>query len=330
MRLIPYQIRKIWTPPIFQGASKRRRYFEGWYYKLVSARGEVVAVIPGVSYGEDGTGTAFIQIIEGRGSGTAYFPYEVSDLSFSRSVLDLGVGRSRFTDARLSLDIEGDGRRIAGEIRLTGTTPLKRSLLSPGIMGWFAFAPFMECYHGVVSLDHGLEGALEIDGTEIDFTGGRGYTEKDWGRSFPSSWIWVQSNHFSHNGISVMLSVARIPWLGGSFPGFLCVLLLSGVQYRFATYTGARITRMQASASSVFIRIEDGKHSLEIRAVPGKPGGLKAPVNGAMDRVITESVTSRVSVRLEDAHGAVVLEDSGVYGGMEIAGDLAEIIPPNV
>ncbi len=88
-------------------------------------------------------------------------------------------------------------------------------------MGWYAFVPFMECYHAVIGFDHPLEGKININGNEIDFTGGRGYIEKDYGKSFPSYYIWMQSNHFETEEISVMASVAKIPWLGSSFDGFV-------------------------------------------------------------------------------------------------------------
>ena len=63
-------------------------------------------------------------------------------------------------------------------------------------MGPYTFAPFMECYHGVLSFDHTIAGSLAVDGQELDFTGGHGYIEKDWGQAFPKAWIWTQSNHF--------------------------------------------------------------------------------------------------------------------------------------
>jgi tocopherol cyclase len=177
----------------------------------------------------------------------------------------------------------------------------------------------------VVSLDHELEGALEIGGEKVDFTGGRGYIEKDWGKSFPSSWIWVQSNHFSDTGISFMLSLARIPWLGGSFPGFLCVLLHKGKQYRFATYTGAKVSDLKTIDGTTALTIEDNKHILEVRVHAGSPGGLKAPVNGEMSRIITESVTSIIDLNLFDKNGSTVFAGTGEYGGLEIAGDMKEL-----
>jgi hypothetical protein len=51
-------------------------------------------------------------------------------------------------------------------------------------MGPYAFVPFMECYHGILSMDHKINGQLIIHDEIIDFTGGKGYMEKDWGQSF--------------------------------------------------------------------------------------------------------------------------------------------------
>jgi len=75
-------------------------------------------------------------------------------------------------------------RNVRGSLCFSCINPWPVTLLSPGVMGWYAWVPFMECYHGVVSLDHTIEGILhvDVDGTAVDFGGGRGYTEKDWGR----------------------------------------------------------------------------------------------------------------------------------------------------
>ncbi len=44
--------------------------------------------------------------------------------------------------------------------------------LDPGIMGWYKYVPFMQCYHGVVSLNHELKGQLRINGSEHVFDDG--------------------------------------------------------------------------------------------------------------------------------------------------------------
>ena len=102
-------------------------------------------------------------------------------------------------------------------------------------MGWYAFIPFMECYHGVVSANHYTEGYANYKGQKINFNGGKGYIEKDRGISFPESWIWLQANTFADRDVSFFFSVAKIPWLGSSFPGFLCFVYINGNYYRFMT-----------------------------------------------------------------------------------------------
>ena len=119
-------------------------------------------------------------------------------------------------------------------------------------MGIFSWMPFLECSHGVLSFDHTLSGSFEVSSqTEkpektrrIDFNNGKGYTEKDWGVTFPSSYIWLQSNHFdSDKTISVFASVANVPApynLPFSFKGYIAALQLGSDLYRFTTYLGSR------------------------------------------------------------------------------------------
>ena len=81
-------------------------------------------------------------------------------------------------------------------------TPLPTSRLYPSVMGLTAYLPFLECNHGVASLHHPIEKGvitvLAASGViaESVFDGGVGYTEKDWGINFPSTWIWGQTNIF--------------------------------------------------------------------------------------------------------------------------------------
>jgi tocopherol cyclase len=60
-----------------------------------------------------------------------------------------------------------------GEVEFSNQVPWRKKGYSPGIMGPFSFMPFMECYHGILSMDHSIKGSLTIDGEEIDFNNGR-------------------------------------------------------------------------------------------------------------------------------------------------------------
>jgi len=194
----------------------------------------------------------------------------------------------------------------------------------------------MECYHGLVSLDHELSGELDL-GAPVEFTGGRGYIEKDWGTSFPSAYVWMQSNHFDAPGVSLMASVARIPWRGASFTGFLATLLLDGEILPFATWSGARLEVVEIAGSEVHLVVVDRRHRLEIRAArpgdPGRPGdgfgSLHSPVEGAMQARIAETLTAEIQVRLTRSGqpDAALFHGVGQSAGLEIEANTSDLVP---
>jgi hypothetical protein len=203
-------------------------------------------------------------------------------------------------------------------------------------MGPYTFAPFMECYHGVLSFDHSIAGSLSINGAAYDFTGGRGYIEKDWGQAFPKAWIWMQSNHFKPDalGTSLTASVAIIPWLRGAFPGFIVGLRRSGQLYRFATYTGATIARLDLADTHVAWQMTGRAgpghtlHRLEIVAWRAEGGLLHSPERSVMLQRVPESLTARIDVRLLAVTGGqehVIFEGTGRHAGLEIVGPIQEI-----
>ena len=191
------------------------------------------------------------------------------------------------------------------------------SLTSPGIMGWYSFVPFMQCYHGLVSINHELTGQLELNGTSIDFTGGKGYIEKDWGSSFPKSWIWTQCNHFDSESLSVMASVAHIPWLSSSFIGFLA-LVWDGEKIKiFTTYTGARM-KAKMQEEQVLLSFRDRQSRLEIKAKMAPGVNLVSPVVGEMVGKINESLQAGHEIEYQKETGEI-LRARGQNAGLEVA-----------
>lgn len=329
-----------WRPDAFHGRKKKADYFEGWYFKLVTADERArLAVIPGVFLGKsEAEHHCFVQTLDGVTGRTSYHRYPLDQFWAHKRNFEIRVGPNSFSAEEIALNIDEDGRRLVGTLRFIDPTPWPVTLTAPGTMGWYALTPFMECYHGVVSLDHAVEGLLAVDGAPVDFHGGRGYTEKDWGEAFPSAWIWFQSNHFARPGISLTASVARIPWLRSSFRGFIVGLWHDDLLYRFATYTGALIERLEVTDASVSLAITgaplDGDktaHRLEIMARRNAGGSdlLYAPVRSGMERRVLESLTATVEVRLMrlDLHGEqIVFEGTGRNAGLEVGGNPADVL----
>jgi hypothetical protein len=176
----------------------------------------------------------------------------------------------------------------------------------------------MECKHGISSVLHGLNGSLTINNAEINFTEGTGYIEKDWGTSFPESWIWLHCNTFEKPGCSFTFSVAKIPWLGNFFIGHICFLYVEGEFHLFATYNGSKITKLTFHSPVLEIEIKNKTHTLKVKAVQNRSGELKAPVVGEMNRIIKESVDSTIEIELFDKENKIVFADKGTRAGLEI------------
>ncbi|MHA2203151.1 MAG: tocopherol cyclase family protein, partial [Candidatus Hodarchaeales archaeon] len=190
--------------------------------------------------------------------------------------------------------------------------------LSPGAMGPFAFLPSMECSHAVLSFDHEIYGNLTINGDDISFNQGRGYIEKDWGRSFPSGYVWMQSNHFPEQRVSFMASIARIPCLGRSFTGFLAGFLYIDRLYLFSTYNRAKLKDLTINKNLVSFKLVKKHQVIEIDAIQAKSSQLKSPINGKMTGKILESLTSTINLRFFDSQKNIEFNGVGSFSGMEI------------
>jgi tocopherol cyclase len=316
--------RATWNPDMYHGWGRTENYFEGWYVKLVDPSGQFVfAVIPGISMDEKGESHAFIQVLDGIACQASYHEFEDAAFRPDPERFALQLGNNYFSSDKIKLDLP----ELKGNLQLSGRFPWPKMLGAPGIMGWYSFVPFMECYHGVVSMDHRLEGTLQVHGSEnIDFSGGKGYMEKDWGVSFPSAWIWMQTNHFdSEDRVSLMASVANIPWLGSSFTGYIVGFLWKDRLFRFATYTGAKM-EVHVQGEEVSLTFRDRTYRLEIRGRQGRTGGLVSPVSGEMTGKVNESMQATIDVQLfENDH--LLFSGQGRHAGLEVAGEVATLIP---
>jgi hypothetical protein len=315
------------NPSAYHGHHKKPPFFEGWYYKIVDP-GEThrYAIIPGIFKSTDPRRQhAFVQILDGSNGQTIYQTYPTGEFWAAENRFELRIGPNTFSTNHVNVDIDHPELAMRGELNFEGITPWPVRLTSPGIMGWYAWVPYMETYHGVISLDHEIRGGLTIRGELVDFSGGRGYIEKDWGKSFPSAWVWMQSNHFSHPGTSLTASLAIIPWINWSFPGFIIGLWHEGCLHRFATYTGASIEQFDIRDNEIAWVIRDKPYHLEILASRSEGGLLQAPTLESMDRRIAESQTAAIEVKLtSNERGAkkVVFQGQGRIAALEAVGDL--------
>ena len=253
-------------------------YFEGWYFKQQNQT-ETVALIPAVYTGRDGRRCASLQIITDDGS---YFTQLNENTSFlNRRRLAGQVGGSGFFGGGVILDVDTEDIKAEGRLKFGRLSPV-----CGDIMGPFRFLPFMECRHSVMSMIHSVNGSLRINEREYEFQNGMGYIEGDRGKSFPERYIWT---HCCEDGVSVMLAAADIPVFTSCFRGIIGAVHMNGIEYRFATYLGAKAAKISEKRMCVF---QEG-FMLSVDIFEHDAQKLSAPTEGMMTRTIKESPSCR-------------------------------------
>ena len=270
------------------GKNKANRpYFEGWYFKCRTKDGKTIALIPAIHKDDSGQGSASIQVISE--AGTWWLEYPEAEFHVVRQPLRVSLGPNTFGEEGISLQVERSGLSLHGELRHGPLTPLQSDIMGP-----FRFISELECTHGVVSMGHRLNGTLTLNGETLDFSGGYGYIETDRGRSFPDKYLWTQCSWATPENTGLMLAVATIPVLKHvRFTGTICSIQYNKREYRLATYKGARIKAWSEHGADIV----QGEYRLVVEVLEKQGQPLRAPVEGAMGRIIHESLCSKVRYR---------------------------------
>lgn len=312
---------------LFQGRMTRKHYFEGWYFKQVSLdERTILSFIPGISlHGSDSH--AFIQsvLVEKQENGpdktsTHYFRYPMDKCHIQNEPFLLQIGNSIFTETFFSINLENDLVRIHGKIGFGSFQEIQTSIALPTIMGPFGYLPSMECYHGIVSMNHSLTGFIKVDQRTLLFAGGKGYIERDWGTSFPEKYLWVQSNHFEEEETSLFFSIATIPYHFTSFEGFIANFQLFGKEYRFATYNQSTCMVEKVEDGGLLITLENKEATLQAKVHYASLMFLPAPQLGKMKRFIQESLSATVHVHFHDKARSLFYQGNASTAGIDVVG----------
>lgn len=318
----------IYKPECYHGRNQRSNFFEGWYFKVVDKFGRYVfAIIPGIFKSKSsGRSHSFIQIINAIQDKSHYLKFDLNEFNAREDIFEVEIGENFFSLNQIKLNIDRESLKIEAEINFDELKPWPVTKTSPGVMGWYSYIPIMECYHGVLSLDHKVKGFIKNQDKRIELDGGKGYMEKDWGSNFPSSYVWLQSNHFEEEGISLSGSIAKVPWLGTHFRGFIFGFLFAGQLYKFTTYASGKLDYLNVSESLIEIKLRNKEYSLSVNAERTSNGKkLYAPYENDMIERVVENLDGIVIVRLSDLQDNIIFEGKGIHSGVEANGNLEEI-----
>lgn len=312
---------KIRYPLRFQGWNKTKTYFEGWYYKVVDVEKNIAfALIPGISIIDKNDQHAFIQVMDGINCTSEYHKFDIQEFSASIDSHYIKIGSNVFSEEQMIVDLP----TLRCNLTSTKWSKLPFKLSRPGIMGWYSYIPTMQCNHGLGSMLHYWDGEIAIKNQKQQLNKAVGYVEKDWGMSFPQSWIWSQCNTFDiKEEFSVFASVAHIPWKGTHFIGFLAAVYYKGEVDIFSTYTSAkRLTSMTENAVLLSFQKRNKSLKLNINKAPG--ADLISPLSGEMRGKVNESIQAKMHVEYNNGIETVIA--NGTHAGLEVAGPVKELM----
>ena len=311
----------------YLGLSKSPPFFESWYYKIVDAAGEnPFAVIPAIFKSEAPEESyACIQIIDGLNSKTAFNKYLMEGLKAEERRFALNIGSNHFSETRLALNIKSRDFGINGTLVLGEMTPWPISLFSPNMNGLAGFLPNRRFNRKILSLNHDLIGHLNFNGRKIDFSGGKGFIEKNWGQTSPTGRLWFQSNHFSAYGTSLVGSLFVETNTNQETSRFSVGLRHKGFLHRFASHSRARTEAISLTEDSVEWVISSGKKTLEISADRQNEAIVFGGTEEGFTNRSKQTMLSEIRVTLKE-NQTTILKDSGRFAAIELFGPIDRLI----
>ncbi|MDB4717226.1 hypothetical protein OAF03_03595, partial [Flavobacteriaceae bacterium] len=100
------RIHSLWNPECYHGWGKNKKFFEGWYYKIISENQEhKLAIIPGIAMDKKGNKQAFIQVLDGKNLEASYHKFLADDFKPTPRKHNLSIKKNRFTENSIEIDL---------------------------------------------------------------------------------------------------------------------------------------------------------------------------------------------------------------------------------
>lgn len=295
--------------------------FEGWYYRVTppatpdAAPGTRESWVLIVAYWVDrhGDRRAFVELVEGPSGRTLKRVYEDVDLDAiqdGQGIFALSVGDLFFTADTVIGRFESEGGEVVEldwDLDACARWGAPDDDRNRWTMGWVTEAPGVPLRWHVHHLKGEARGTVRIDGAARTFDGAALHQEKNWGRAFPSRWIWLQANDFEDRP-DVALAAAGGPIFAPSWSpsGYMLGLRWRDRFFTFRTQDTHQfpLARFEIDEENGLARwsldAENLRHRVEIRAHAdaGALIPIDVPADGGLAVGAVEHLAATVDVTL--------------------------------
>ena len=312
-------INKIKNQELFLSRNKKL-YFEGWYFKnSFLDKDLVISFIPGICKNKN-ENYCFIQVICNKFN-SFFIKYDISKFKYFDNPFKIKIDNNIFSKEKIYIDITYENIHIECDLKFSNMIKLKTSIYTPNIMGPFAYLTFLDCNHGIVSLNHNITGEINITNNNNLIINnknlkGNGYIEKDLGISFPKEYYWCHCNDFTATNTSLFIAIADIPFKLFSFTGHIACLLYNNNQYLFTTYNLSKYC-YNLKENTLKIELKKKKYLLKITININNNFKLVSPNKSKMNNIIFESLDSNIKLEFY-INNKLVLTDNSNYCSVEV------------
>lgn len=187
--------------------------------------------------------------------------------------------------------------------------------------GWLSYLPIFEPGWQIL-MAHGLAtGWIDWKGQRYEFTNAPAYSEKNWGRSFPQKWFWINCNSFT-NELDLALTAGGgkrgVLWWMESVALFC--LHYQGKFYEFVPWNSQVSWQIQPWGEWR-MQAHNGSYEVELTATTDVPGTkLRAPTEDGLGFVCRDTMFGELSLELRERHGKRILKASSDLCGVEVGG----------
>ncbi|MEA5418589.1 tocopherol cyclase family protein [Spirulina sp. CCNP1310] len=188
--------------------------------------------------------------------------------------------------------------------------------------GWLSHLPIFDPGWQIL-MAHGLaNGVINWNGQEYYLEQAPAYSEKNWGRSFPKAWFWLNCNSFTDEPDLALTA-------GGGKRQVLITeetVALIGIHYRGQFYEFApwnsRVTWAIAPWGRWEMRAEGDRYHVELVGTTTHPGTpLRAPTHDGLTFCCRDTMRGEIALKLSHNNGEEICTAHSTTGGLEVGGE---------
>ncbi|MGK7943689.1 MAG: tocopherol cyclase family protein [Microcystaceae cyanobacterium] len=188
--------------------------------------------------------------------------------------------------------------------------------------GWLSFLPIFEPGWQIL-MAHGLAtGWIELSGKKYEFQDAPAYSEKNWGRSFPQKWFWLNCNSFSNEKDLALTAGGGKRQVLGLFEDVAMIgIHYQGQFYEFVPWNSQVSWQIEPWGKWQMQAVND-KFEVQLTGITDLRGTpLRAPTEKGLVFCCRDTMKGNLNLDLRTRQGESIVTAQSSVCGLEIGGD---------